>query len=256
MYGIFLQISLYLYTIVLTKKISTMKLKTIINPIHEGSIIPIHMSGGYAVVDKLYDLAFEKFSVKPSELKEKTYVIFKKRVSTKAFMEALADGDGIKVSDLEQGRGKTKRIHPVLAIRYCAWLSPKFEIFIYRFFLENYPALREAGGDYYNELRMNSLPKLYPEKNLTGTIIQMNVYFKQKLKRVTDWNTGTKLDYCIRNHVFNNIITDIKLGEKNLAREKPVNFLKRKIDFHFTRYLAMLEIDEKVFGKKNQLPLG
>ena len=54
----------------------------------------------------------------------------------------------------------------------------------------------------------------------------MNVYFKQKLKRVTDWNTGTKLDYCIRNHVFNNIITDIKLGEKPLAREKPVNFLK------------------------------
>lgn len=249
MYSIYLHINMYLCAIILDRKISIMKLKTMINPIHEGSIIPIHMSGGYAVVDMLYDLAFEKFSVKPSELKEKTYVIFRKRVSTKAFMEALAEGDSIKVSDLEQGRGKTRRIHPVLAIRYCAWLSPKFEVFIYRFFLENYPALREAGGDYYNELRMNTLPELYPEKSLTGTIIQMNVYFKQKLKRVTDWNTGTKLDYCIRNHVFSNIITDIKLGEKNLVREKPVNFLKRKIDFHFTRYLAMLEIDEKVFGE-------
>ncbi len=219
-----------------------------INAIHKGSTIPVHMNGGYAVVDTLYDLAFEKFFLKPSALKEKTYIIFKKRVSTKAFMEALAEGDGIKVNDLEQGRGKTRRIHPVLAIRYCAWLSPKFEVFIYRFFLENYPSLREAGGDYYNELRMTSLPELYPDKNLAGTIIQMNVYFKQKLKRVTDWNTGTKLDYCLRNHVFNNIITDIKLGEKPLSREKPVTFLKRKIDFHFTRYLAMIEIDEKIFG--------
>jgi hypothetical protein len=34
-----------------------------------------------------------------------------------------------------------------------------------------------------------------------------------------------------------------------LAREKPVNFLKRKIDFHFTRYLVMLEINEKIFGE-------
>jgi len=54
-----------------------------INPIYDGSII--HMNGGYAVVDKLYDLAFEKFSVKPSEMKEKPYVIFKKRVSTNAY---------------------------------------------------------------------------------------------------------------------------------------------------------------------------
>jgi len=251
MYSLFLQVNLYLYTIYLNRNKFIMKLKTMINPIHEGTTIPIHMSGGYAVVDKLYDLAFEKFALKPSELKEKTYVVFRKRVSTKAFMEALAEGDGVKISDLEQGRGKTRRIHPVLAIRYCAWLSPKFEVFIYRFFLENYPDLREAGGDYYNELRMNTLPMLYPEKNLTGTIIQMNVYFKQKLKRVTDWNTGTKLDYCIRNHVFNNIITDIKLGEQALAREKPVNFLTRKIDFHFNRYLAMLEIDEKIFGETN-----
>ncbi len=221
-----------------------------INAIHEDLTIPVHMEGGYAVVDRLYDLAFEKFALKPSELKEKTYIIFKKRVSTKAFMEALADSEELKVSDLERGRGKTRRIHPVLAIRYCAWLSPKFEVFIYRFFLENYPALREAGGDYYNELRMNALPKLFPEKNLMGIVIQMNVYFKQKLKRETDWNTGKKVDYCIRNHVFNNIIADIKLGEKPLSREKPVIFLRRKIDYHFKRYLAMLEIDEKIFGNE------
>ena len=132
------------------------------------------------MVDKLYDLAFEKFSVKPSELKEKTYVIFKKRVSTKAFMEALAESESIKVSNLEQGRGKTRRIHPVLAIRYCAWLSPKFEVFIYHFFLENYPNLREVGGDYYNELRINTLPKLYPEKILTGTILRQ--YKKLSIK--------------------------------------------------------------------------
>jgi hypothetical protein len=225
-----------------------MKSKTIINPIHEDTIIPVHMNGNYAVVDYLYDLAFEKFSLKPSELKDKTYIIFKKRRSIKLFMEALAEGEDIKISDLEQGRGKTKRIHPVLAIRYCAWLSPKFEVFIYKFFLENYPYLREAGGDYYNELRLVWLPQLFPKKNLGGIIIQMNVYFKQKLKRQTDWNTGTKFDYCIRNHVFNNIITDIKLGENPLSRERSVIFLKRKIDYHFTRYIAMLEINEKVFG--------
>ncbi len=28
---------------------------------------------------------------------------------------------------------------------------------------------------------MNTLPELYPEKSLTGTIIKMNIYFKQKL---------------------------------------------------------------------------
>ena len=226
-----------------------MKLKTIINPIHEGLTIPIHMNGGYAVVDNLYDLAFEKFSVKPSELKDKTYTIFKKLLQIKNFMQALAESENITVRNLEQGIGKHKRIHPVLAIRYCAWLSPKFEVFIYKFFLENYPSLRESGGDYYNKLRLLYLPKLYPEKKLAGTIIQMNVYFKQKLQRSTDWNTGTKLDYSLRNYVFNNIITDIKLDEKPLSRESPVNFLKRKIDFHFIRYQAMLEINEQIFGK-------
>ena len=50
-----------------------MKLKTIINPIHEG--LTIYMNGGYTVVDNLYDLAFEKFSVKPSELKGITSII-------------------------------------------------------------------------------------------------------------------------------------------------------------------------------------
>ena len=99
-----------------------------------------------------------------------------------------------------------------------------------------------------NELRMVWLPKLFAEANLTGIIIQMNVYFKQKLKRTTDWNTGTKIDYSIRNHVFNNIIADIKLGEKPLARELPINFLNRKIDYHMNRYLTMVEIDEKIFG--------
>jgi hypothetical protein len=225
-----------------------MKSKTIINPIHDGTTIPVHMSGGYALVDNLYDLAFEKFSIKPSELKDKTYGIFKKRRSIKLFMQVLAESESLEIDALEQGRGKTKRIHPVLAIRYCSWLSPKFEVFIYHFFLENYPSLRESGGDYYNELRMVWLPKLFIEANLVGIVIQMNVYFKQKLKRTTDWNTATKNDYCIRNHVFNNIITDIKLGEKPLSREVPINFLKRKIDYHMNRYLTMIEIDEKIFG--------
>ncbi|MDM8560739.1 KilA-N domain-containing protein [Candidatus Parabeggiatoa sp. HSG14] len=229
-----------------------MKSKTMINPIHEGTTIPVHMSGDYVVVDKLYDLAFEKFALKPSELKEKTYVIFKKRKSIKRFMQALAESESLEVNNLEQGRGKTKRIHPVLAIRYCSWLSAKFEVFIYHFFLENYPSLREIGGDYYNELRLVWLPQLFSEENLVGIIIEMNVYFKQKLKRTTDWNTGTKIDYCIRNHVFNNIITDIKLGEKHLSRELPINFLKRKIDYHINRHLAMVEIDKKIFGSSNQ----
>ena len=157
-----------------------------INPIHDGTTIPVHMNGGYAVVDKLYDLASEKFGLKASELKEKTFVIFKKRKSIKLFMEALAESEGKEINDLEQGRGKTKRIHPVLAIRYCAWLSPKFEVFIYHFFLENYPSLREVGGDYYNELRLVWLPKLFAEENLVGIVIEMNVYFKQRLKRTTD----------------------------------------------------------------------
>ncbi len=117
-----------------------MKSKTI--PIHDGTTIPIHMSGDYALVDKLYDLAFEKFNLKPSELKDKTYVIFKKRRSIKLFMEVLAESEGLEIDALEQARGKTKRIHPVLAIRYCSWLSAKFEVFIYHFFLENYPSLR------------------------------------------------------------------------------------------------------------------
>ncbi|MDM8568360.1 hypothetical protein QUF50_02360 [Thiotrichales bacterium HSG1] len=229
-----------------------MKSKTIVNPIHDGTMVPIHMNGGYVVVDKLYDLAFEKFSVKPSELKDKTYIIFRKRRSIKLFMQALAESENLEVDELEQSRGKTRRIHPVLAIRYCSWLSPKFEVFIYHFFLENYPSLRESGGDYYNELRMVWLPKLFAEENLVGIVIQMNVYFKQKLKRTTDWNTGTKIDYCIRNHVFNNVITDIKLGENSLSRELPINFLKRKIDYHMNRYLTMIEIDKKIFGSNNQ----
>ncbi len=78
-----IHIYVYLYTIYLQWKIFIMRLIMMINPIYDGSII--HMNGGYAVVDKLYDLAFEKFSVKPSEMKEKPYVIFKKRVSTNAY---------------------------------------------------------------------------------------------------------------------------------------------------------------------------
>lgn len=52
--------------------------------------------------------------------------------------------------------------------------------------------------------------------------------------------------------MFNNIITDIKLGEKSLARELPINFLKRKIDYHMNRHIAMVELDEKIFGNSQR----
>lgn len=43
-------------------------------------------------------------------------------------------------------------------------------MFIYHFFLENYPSLRESGGDYYNKLRMVWLPNLFAEENLRDEI--------------------------------------------------------------------------------------
>ncbi len=39
----------------------------------------------------------------------------------------------------------------------------------------------------------------------------------------------------------------VKLGEKPLSRELPVNFLNRKIDYHVNRYLTMVKIDKKIF---------
>ena len=99
--------------------------------------------------------------LKQTGLLDKRFNIFMTRKDTKEFIKVLKVSENLQDEEIIYGRGKTKRIHHLLAFKFATWVSKEFEIKVYKFFLEEYPKIRELGGDKYNEFRDKFLPKIY-----------------------------------------------------------------------------------------------
>ena len=61
---------------------------------------------------------------------------------TKEFIRIFKIADNLEDKDIVYGRGRTKRIHHLLAFKFATWVSKEFEIKVYKFFIEQYPQIR------------------------------------------------------------------------------------------------------------------
>jgi hypothetical protein len=178
--------------------------------------------------------------LKYTGLLDKRFNIFMTRKDTKEFIEVLKTGDKLTDEQVIYGRGKTKRIHHLLAFKFATWVSKEFEIKVYKFFLEHYPEIRELGGDKYNEFRDKFLPQVYDGDNSKWVIINMNMYINAILEKENGWNKQTKLEYKARDYIYSHIMLDIKRGLKPKNKQLISNFINERIDYHFES-LKMLE---------------
>ena len=72
----------------------------------------------------------------------KSFNIFMTRKDTKNFINVLQEEDSLSNKEVVFSRGKTKQINPFLAFKYATWVSKKFELIVYKFFMEHYPIIR------------------------------------------------------------------------------------------------------------------
>ena len=105
--------------------------------------------------------------LKYTGLLDKRFNIFMTRKDTKEFIDVLKVSEKLDDKEIIYGRGKTKRIHHLLAFKFATWVSKEFEIKVYKFFIEHYPDIRELGGDKFNEFKENFLPKIYGDRKST-----------------------------------------------------------------------------------------
>ena len=180
--------------------------------------------------------------LKQTGLLDKRFNIFMTRKDTKEFIKVLKVSENLQDEEIIYGRGKTKRIHHLLAFKFATWVSKEFEIKVYKFFLEQYPKIRELGGDKYNKFRDKFLPKIYNGDNAKWIIINMNIYINMILNKEKGWNKQSKLEYKARDYIYSHIMLDIKRGMKPKKRQLISNFLKERIDYHFESFQMLEEL--------------
>ncbi|MFK5970121.1 MAG: hypothetical protein QM487_08410 [Candidatus Marithrix sp.] len=108
-------------------------------------------------------------------------------------------------------------------------ISKKFELIIYKFFVEYYPVIQELGGDKYNIFRLKYLPKIYDGENIRWIIINMNLDINRVLKKENSWNKQNKFEYNSKEYIYSHIIVDIERNLKPKTRQKVSNWLKERI---------------------------
>ena len=173
-------------------------------------------------------------------LLDKRFNIFITRKDTKEFIKILKLADNLEDNDIIYGRGKTKRIHHLLAFKFATWVSKEFEIKVYKFFIEQYPQIRELGGDKYNKFKDQFLPKIYDDENSKWVIINMNIYINATLEKEKGWNKQSKLEYKARDYIYSHIMLDIKRRIRPKNKQLISNFINERIDYHFES-LCMIE---------------
>jgi hypothetical protein len=90
---------------------------------------------------------------------KKRFKDFWENQNTNEFSEALKQEilNGDKTADLEivettRGRGGCTWMHPYLFVKFCFWLSPKFEVKVIKWVYDNLIDFRHEVGDYYKEM--------------------------------------------------------------------------------------------------------
>lgn len=198
---------------------------------YEGYIFEQNTKSKMLYVDRLLGTAV-KFEDNPRLATNKEFSKFWKLKDTQSFVSFLKEYEGLTDEHVLQGRWATKRIHELLAIKYCTWISKKFELFVYKFFLEKYPRMRELWWDRYNEFRNTYLPRIQHKGNLKETVIKMNIYINSCLEKENGRNKETKENYVARVYIYENIYADIEMWEKPTTRETVIERLQKKVDFY------------------------
>ena len=175
-------------------------------------------------------------------LLDKRFNIFMSRKDTKSFIEVLQMSENLEEKKIIFGRGKTKRIHHLLAFKFATWVSKEFEIKVYKFFMEHYPEIRELGGDRYNTFKEKFLPKIYKNDSANWVIINMNIYINAVLEKEKGWNKQSKLEYKARDYIYSHIMLDIRRGMKPQSRQLISNFINQRIDYHFESLQILQEV--------------
>jgi len=191
----------------------------------------------------LYINELEVEILKFTGLLDKRFNIFMSRKDTKDFISVLKQSENLEENQIIYGRGKTKRVHHLLAFKFATWVSKEFEIKVFKFFMEHYPKMRELGGDKYNEFRDNILPNIYKGNSSKWVVINMNIYINAILEKENGWNKQSKIEYKARDYIYSHIILDIKRGMKPKFRELISHFLNERIDYHFESILMLEEIN-------------
>ena len=175
-------------------------------------------------------------------LLDKRFNIFMSRKDTKAFIKVLQTAENLEDKQIIFGRGKTKRIHHLLAFKFATWVSKEFEIKVYQFFMEHYPEIRELGGDRYNDFREKFLPEIYKGDSSNWVVINMNIYINSVLEKEKGWNKQSKLEYKARDYIYSHIMLDIRRGMKPKSRQLISSFINQRIDYHFESLQILQEV--------------
>jgi hypothetical protein len=193
-------------------------------------------------LNMIYVNELEVEILKFTGLLDKRFNIFMSRKDTKAFISILQISENLTDKQITFGRGKTKRIHHLLAFKFATWVSKEFEIKVYKFFMEHYPEIRELGGDRYNDFRETFLPEIYDGDSRNWVVINMNIYINAVLEKDKGWNKQSKLEYKARDYIYSHIMLDIRRGMKPQSRQLISNFINQRIDYHFESLQILQEV--------------
>lgn len=190
-------------------------------------------------VDRLLRTACQ-FENNPRLATNKEFRFFLKLKDTQEFIKILVEQEGLKAKNIVTWKWKTTRIHELLAVKYCTWISKKFEVFVYRFFLENYPLVRELWWDMYNDFRMDYLPKIYKWNDWKSIVISSNIRLNKILDKENWRNRESKENYDARVYFYKNLCADIEMGEAPSTRQNINDFINKKIEFYIKKYKILL----------------
>ena len=166
--------------------------------------------------------------LKQTGLLDKRFNIFMTRKDTKEFIKVLKVSENLQDEEIIYGRGKTKRIHHLLAFKFATWVSKEFELIVYKFFMEYYPVIRELGGDRYNDFRLKYLPKIYDGDNAKWIItsvlgicfgVVLHAFYKLEVWKIIITASTTILSFIIfrHNYIFTFVTAIIGLSYFNFV---------------------------------------
>jgi hypothetical protein len=90
---------------------------------------------------------------------KKRFADFWENQNTLEFIEALKqeilnvpNSAHLEIVETTRGRGGCTWMHPYLFVKFCFWLSPKFEVKVIKWVYDNLIDFRHEVGDYYKEM--------------------------------------------------------------------------------------------------------
>jgi hypothetical protein len=155
---------------------------------------------------------------------------FLTRKDTKLFITELMSIDEIEREEVITGRGDTRRVHPLLAVKYAAWISKAFEVKVYKFVLEHYPDIRKLDDDNYSLFANEAIPLISESKNRRWLVINTNRHINKKTGKGNGWNEPTAKQHDAKEFALRYVAAKIIKGGRPPRRIKKQLWLNNLID--------------------------